>query len=320
MVEEMLNRLAEVSFKIYEVYQELIELDGKVHKNEDYEEKRKLIVGKLAVLRVTEDDIYEELRNNPSLSAACLYYFESRKSDVTNVNEGVQALDITKSYSIVQQRIKCQLENICMENRSVTTDLGNNPLVAYLRLKDPEMDIKEIIRMVVKLQNKFATNLTIKSCIYIDDFLEDNENEELVDRLTLRKYLRTFINRDVEEDFANNKYACYSKKLNEEYKNEFGIDEDVIKLFYGNLATKMISSSVGVLFNCDVNEASINLAFDIQGALLYLDDDDLKLLFVVLLTLDASNDLFKGMILSSIKEIDNKKKFFNKDLNKDKEI
>lgn len=54
MVEVMLNRLAEISFKIFDVYKELIDLDSKRQNDPNYKNLRKVIVDKIATLRSDE--------------------------------------------------------------------------------------------------------------------------------------------------------------------------------------------------------------------------------------------------------------------------
>lgn len=319
MVEVMLNRLAEISFKIFDVYKELIDVDSKRQNDPNYKNLRKVIVDKIATLRSDEDEIYDELRSNPKLAGECLFYFNKRKSEVKSVNKSIHSIDLTKDYTIVQERIQSSLEKLCVEQKVITADI-DNAFINYLCSEMKDLDRNEVISIFVLLQKRFTTNLTVKSFKFSDDFFKDVEDKKLITRTINRKHIRSFLDRDVEKDRLKNGFNGYTMKLREEVKNEYGIDEEIMTLLYEFIALQFIKKSLPVLFESGINDSSVSILLDIQSALLYLDDDSLKTIYLAALLWKSEDELMKRTLLEAIKLTEAKKKLFNSDLDTTKDF
>ncbi len=319
MVEVFLNKLAEINFQLFDVYQEFIKLDGKLKKDDDYQEKRKVIIEKIATLRASEDLYYEEFRRNPELAIKCLYYIEARQSSHSTVEGIHQSLDITKSNLAVQERIKGAIEQICLESGKLITR-EDNILIDVLCVRYPKVDRFEIINRLAQLKNKFVRNLTLKCFGIMDDFLQDVDNEQLRQDMIKCKHFRTFINRSVEDDCISHGFNGYTRKLKEEGKNNFDFDEELVNTIYECLAAECITSTLPNLLVSNIGQNSLVALFDLQGALLYLDEDKLSILFYKIVCSDAKNSLFARAILSAIKDNKQEKKKFNADLDIEKEF
>lgn len=319
MVEVMLNRLAEISFKIFDVYKELIDVDSKRQNDPNYKNLRKVIVDKIATLRSDEDEIYDELRSNPKLAGECLFYFNKRKSEVKSVNKSIHSIDLTKDYTIVQERIQSSLEKLCVEQKVITADI-DNAFINYLCFKENGFDRRDAINIFILLQRKFISNLTLKSCKFSDEFFEDVDNYDLMVNMLNRKHLRAFVDRDVEKERLKKGFDGYTMKLKEESKNDYGIDEVIINDLYEFLALQFLKENIPILFKSSVSNSSVSILFDIQSALIYLDDEDLKVLYLTALVWKSEDELIKNILLAAIKQTDYKKKQFNSDLDTTKDF
>ena len=313
MVEVMLNRLAEISFKIFDVYKELIDVDSKRQNDPNYKNLRKVIVDKIATLRSDEEEIYDELKRNPELAASCLFYINKRRGDTQSIHNSLHVIDLNKDYTVVQERIQSTLEMLCIEEGIITTYI-NNPFIDYLCSEMKDLDRNEVISIFVLLQKRFTTNLTVKSFKFSDDFFKDVEDKKLITRTINRKHMRSFLDRDVEKDRLKNGFNGYTMKLREEVKNEYGIDEEIMTLLYEFIALQFIKKSLPVLFESGINDSSVSILLDIQSALLYLDDDSLKTIYLAALLWKSEDELMKRTLLEAIKLTEAKKKLFNSDL------
>lgn len=319
MVEVMLNRLAEISFKIFDVYKELIDLDSKRQNDPNYKNLRKVIVDKIATLRSEEEEIYDELKRNPELAASCLFYLNQRRGDTQSIHNSLHVIDLNKDYTIVQERIQSTLEMLCIEEGIITTYI-NNPFIDYLCSEMKDLDRNKVISIFVLLQKRFTTNLTIKSFKFSDDFFKDVEDKKLITSAINRKHIRSFVDRDVEKDRLKNDFNGYTMKLREEVKNEYGIDEEIMTLLYEFIALQFIKDSLPVLFESRINDSSVSILLDIQSALLYLDDDSLKTIYLAALLWKSEDELMKRTLLEAIKLTESKKKLFNSDLDTTKDF
>ena len=319
MVEVMLNRLAEISFKIFDVYKELIDLDSKRQNDPNYKNLRKVIIDKIATLRSDEEELYDELKRNPELAASCLFYVNKRKDDTQSIHNSLHVIDLNKDYTIVQERIQSTLEMLCIEEGIITTYI-NNPFIDYLCSEMKDLDRNEVISIFVLLQKRFTTNLTVKSFKFSDDFFKDVEDKKLITRTINRKHIRSFVDRDVEKDRLKNGFNGYTMKLREEVKNEYGIDEEIMTLLYEFIALQFIKESLPVLFESGINDSSVSILLDIQSALLYLDDDSLKTIYLAALLWKSEDELMKRTLLEAIKLTEAKKKLFNSDLDTTKDF
>lgn len=319
MVEVMLNRLAEISFKIFDVYKELIDLDSKRQNDPNYKNLRKVIIDKIATLRSDEEELYDELKRNPELAASCLFYVNKRKDDTQSIHNSLHVIDLNKDYTIVQERIQSTLEMLCIEEGIITTYI-NNPFIDYLCSEMKDLDRNEVISIFVLLQKRFTTNLTVKSFKFSDDFFKDVEDKKLITRTINRKHMRSFLDRDVEKDRLKNGFNGYTMKLREEVKNEYGIDEEIMTLLYEFIALQFIKESLPVLFESGINDSSVSILLDIQSALLYLDDDSLKTIYLAALLWKSEDELMKRTLLEAIKLTEAKKKLFNSDLDTTKDF
>lgn len=319
MVEVMLNRLAEISFKIFDVYKELIDLDSKRQNDPNYKNLRKVIVDKIATLRSDEEEIYDEFKRKPELAASCLFYVNKRRDDTQSIHNSLHVIDLNKDYTIVQERIQSTLEMLCIEEGIITTYI-NNPFIDYLCSEMKDLDKNEVISIFVLLQKRFTTNLTVKSFKFSDDFFKDVEDKKLITRTINRKHMRSFLDRDVEKDRLKNGFNGYTMKLREEVKNEYGIDEEIMTLLYEFIALQFIKKSLPVLFESGINDSSVSILLDIQSALLYLDDDSLKTIYLAALLWKSEDELMKRTLLEAIKLTEAKKKLFNSDLDTTKDF
>lgn len=319
MVEVMINRLAEISFKIFDVYKELIDLDSKRQNDPNYKNLRKVIIDKIATLRSDEEEIYDELKRNPELAASCLFYINKRRGDTQSIHNSLHVIDLNKDYTVVQERIQSTLEMLCIEEGIITTYI-NNSFIDYLCSEMKDLDRNEVISIFVLLQKRFTTNLTVKSFKFSDDFFKDVEDKKLITSNINRKHIRSFVDRDVEKDRLKNGFNGYTMKLREEVKNEYGIDEEIMTLLYEFIALQFIKESLPVLFKSRINDSSVSILLDIQSALLYLDDEDLKVIYLAALVWKSEDELMKRTLLEAIKLTDAKKKLFNSDLDTTKDF
>ncbi len=319
MVEVMLNRLAEISFKIFDVYKELVDLDSKRQNDPNYKDLRKVIIDKIATLRSDEEEIYDELKRNPELAASCLFYVNQRRGDTQSIHNSLHVINLNKDYTVVQERIQSTLEMLCIEEGIITTYI-NNPFIDYLCSEMKDLDRNEVISIFVLLQKRFTTNLTVKSFKFSDDFFKDVEDKKLITRTINRKHMRSFLDRDVEKERLKNGFNGYTMKLREEVKNEYGIDEEIMTLLYEFIALQFIKKSLPVLFESGINDSSVSILLDIQSALLYLDDDSLKTIYLAALLWKSEDELMKRTLLEAIKLTEAKKKLFNSDLDTTKDF
>ncbi len=319
MVEVMLNRLAEISFKIFDVYKELVDLDSNKKDDPNYKNLRKVIIDKIATLRSDEEEIYDELRKDPGLAASCLFYFNQRRGDAQRVNNSLHVIDLDKDYTVVQERIQSTLEILCIQEGIVTTYI-NNPFIDYLCSEMKDLDRKEVINIFVLLQKRFTTNLTLKSFKFSDDFFKDVDDKKLITNTVNRKHIRSFADRDVEKDRLKNGFDGYTMRLREEVKNEYGIDEEIMTLLHEFIALQFIKESLPILFKSRIDNSSVSILLDIQSALLYLDDDSLKTIYLAALLWKPEDELTKNTLLEAIKLTEDKKKLFNSDLDTTKDF
>ena len=319
MVEVMLNRLAEISFKIFDVYKELVDLDSNKKDDPNYKNLRKVIIDKIATLRSDEEDIYDELRKDPGLAASCLFYLEQRKGEGESVNDTIQVVNLNKDYTVVQERIKKALELLCIEEGIITTNI-DNVFVDYLCREMKDIDKSVIIKILMLLEKRFATNLKLKSFKLTDDFFKDAEEEKLINSIVKIKHFKTFIDRSVEDDRLKNGFDGYTMKLREEVKNEYGIDEEIVGSLYKFMAFKIIRNILPFLFESRIDISSASLLLDVQSALLYLDDEALKNVYLAVLVSEPEDELTKDTLLEAIKLNDANKKLFNSDLDTTKDF
>lgn len=319
MVEVMLNRLAEVSFKLFNVYKGLVDLDINKKNDPNYKDLRKVLIDKIATLRSDEEEVYDELRSNPTLAGSCLFYFNQRRSAAQSVNSTVHVMDLSKEYTIVQERIQSALEMICLEKGVISTNI-NNDFIDFLCNGMKSFDKHEAINTFVLLQKRFTTSLTLKSFKFSDDFFEGVDQPNFLVNMINRKHFRTFIDRDAEADRLKNGFSGYTMRLKEESKNEYGIDEEIMDAFHENLALQFLKDNLLALLASDVCNSSVSLLFDVQSALLYLDDEALQMIYLATLVCDAKEDVIKQTLLAAIKQTKEKKKLFNSDLDTTKDF
>ena len=78
--------------------------------------------------------------------------------------------------------------------------------------------------------------------------------------------------------------------------------------------------NIPILFKSRIDNSSVSILLDIQSALLYLDDDSLKTIYLVALLWKPENELTKNTLLEAIKLTEAKKKLFNSDLDTTKDF
>ena len=91
-------------------------------------------------------------------------------------------------------------------------------------------------------------------------------------------------------------------------------------LLYEFTALQFIKESLPILFKSRIDNSSVSILLDIQSALLYLDDDSLKTIYLVALLWKPENELTKNTLLEAIKLTEDKKKLFNSDLDTTKDF
>ena len=102
-----------------------------------------------------------------------------------------------------------------------------------------------------------------------------------------------------------------------EADNRKVLNESIIVLYDGLI---LDSEKMGLVELKYIDNSSVSILLDIQSALLYLDDDSLKTIYLVALLWKPENELTKNTLLEAIKLTEAKKKLFNSDLDTTKDF
>ena len=293
-LQEYLNDIANISFQIIDLYDELENLMFNKDNNPNYYANLDRFINKLKSLKNKEYESYQQVIDNISYASEALDYFNNHKPN--------QKED--KAYYCFE-RIRRKLSHILtdyMLEEGIDIPNGTVPKKAGLFLEEKGFDEEEAKRIILKiapmLEKSLATalhNLHLQSLKNITDIS--------IRKMYIKRILKEAIGigGDFENELINHNFEFLPNNLQTEVKSLNINDSHITQELINSILLENMSSLVGHIMTIIEPEYRDEYFMNFKATILHLDNEELDS-YKAVITYAALKHNFDATTL--LKEID----------------